>query len=94
MATINDLPKIEGIRDFFRGEIYGEIGTLLEAKGVFGDRNSHLYMESIHIMSKSNELIDIVLDDKISPETKDELIEESVQNLYKKLAALKDELLH
>lgn len=89
MATINDLPQIEGIRDFFRGELYGEVGDLLWDKGVFGDKSSPLYLESLEIMDMADGLVDVVLNDEISPETKDEIIEKTTQDLYQKLADLK-----
>lgn len=93
MATINDLPKLEGIRDFFRSEIYGEVGKLLEAKGVFGDRSDPLYMESLSIMGEANKLVDILWNDGRSSEEKDQYIEKTVQQLTERLAVLKQKLL-
>lgn len=89
MATINDLPKLEGIRDFFVGEIYGEVGDLLIDKGFFYDKQHPLFLESLSILDNARGLVDIVFDDKISPEKKDEIIEATIQNLYEKLAELK-----
>lgn len=89
MATINDLPKIEGIRDHFRGEIYGQISELLSRRGVFGDRNDPLYRESLEILAQANGLPDIVFDGTLSPGEKDLRIETTVQDLYRRLADLR-----
>lgn len=89
MATINDLPQVEGISNFFRGEIYGEVGNLLLDKGVFGDKNSPLYLESLEIMDTACGLVDVVLNDEISNETKDKIIEKTTKDLFERLAALK-----
>jgi hypothetical protein len=93
MATINELPKIEGIRDFFKSEIYGEVSTLLTKKGCFGDRDNPLYERSLNILAEANSLIDICLDEHISPEEKDVMIENKAGYLYKELADLKKELI-
>lgn len=85
MATINDLPKLEGIRDYFVGEIW----DLLIEKGCFGNHSSPLYMEALSIMDDARNLVDIVFDDKISPEAKDERIENTTQSLSKRLTTLK-----
>lgn len=89
MATINDLPKIEGIRDFFRGEIYGEISNMLSRRGIFGDRSNLLYVQSLEILADANALIDIVLDEALSPEEKDARIEASVCDLHRRLAEVR-----
>lgn len=94
MATINNLPQIEGIRDFFRGEIYGEVSKLLETKGFFGNHDNPLYIESLDILCEANRLVDIIFDDGISPDAKNTLIEASVQNLHRRLATLKEKLMH
>ena len=93
MATINDLPKIEGIRDFFKSEIYGEVSGLLTKKGCFGDHDNPLYMRSIDILGRANGLIDICMDENLSPQEKDVLIEKETAGLYKELADLKKELI-
>lgn len=89
MATINDLPKIEGIREFFRGEIYGPISALLSRRGVFGDRNDPLYRESLEILGMANSLPDVVLDEYLTPAEKDARIENAVRDLHRRLADLR-----
>lgn len=93
MATINDLPKVEGIRDFFVSEIYGEVTELLTQKGYFGDRNNEYYKQSLDIISKSRGLVDVVMDDRIPNDEKDVIIEREVQALYNNLANLKSGLM-
>jgi len=93
MATINDLPKIEGIRDFFKGEIYGEVSSLLDKKGCFGDCNNPLYSRSLDILAGANELVDICFDEALSPQERDVVIEQKLEVLYKELADLKKELI-
>lgn len=89
MATIDDLPKAEGIRDFYRGEIYGEIGDLLIDKGVFGDKENCLYQESLNILDMAYSLPDVILNDSISPEEKDEIMEKRTRELAERLSALR-----
>lgn len=93
MATINDLPKVEGIRDFFVSEIYGEVSDLLTQKGYFGDRNNEYYKQSLDIIRKSRGLVDVVMDDRIPNDEKDVIIEREVQTLYNDLANLKSGLM-
>lgn len=92
MATINDLPKVEGIRDFFVSEIYGEVGDLLIDKGYFGDHNNEYYMKSLDILDNARNLVDIVMDERRSSDEKDKIIEARVSALYKDLADLKSVL--
>lgn len=89
MATIDDLPRVEGIRDFYRGEIYGEISDLLIDKGYFFNKNHPLFLESLSIMDLADSLVDVVLNDSIAPEKKDEIIEAAVQSLSQRTAALR-----
>lgn len=93
MATINDLPKVEGIRDFFVSEIYGEVTDLLTQKGFFGDRENEYYKQSLNILGKSRGLVDIVMDERIPNDEKDVIIEREVQDLYNDLANLKSGLM-
>lgn len=93
MATINDLPKVEGIRDFFVSEIYGEVSKLLSDRGYFGDENNEYYNQSIEIIAKARGLVDIVMDERIPSDEKDNIIERDVQALYTDLANLKSGLM-
>lgn len=93
MATINDLPKVEGIRDFFVSEIYGEVSKLLSDRGYFGDENNEYYNKSIEIIGKARGLVDIVMDERIPSDEKDNIIERDVQALYTDLANLKSGLM-
>ena len=88
MATINDLPQVEGLRDFFRGEVYGPIAALLQERGEFGDRGSGLYMESIAILGSANGLIDILYDDGLTAAEKDVRLEALTTELHGRLADL------
>ena len=85
MASINDLPKLEGLQDFFIGEIYGPVSAALENKGYFGDHSNPLYMKSLDIIGLARQIPDLY------NET-DDVIEELVNKLYKELADLKAEL--
>ena len=89
MATIHDLPRVEGIRDFYRGEIYGEISDLLIDKGYFFGKDHPLFLESLSIMDLADSLVDVVLNDSITPEKKDEIIEAAVQSLAQRTATLR-----
>ena len=93
MATINDLPKVEGIRDFFVSEIYGEVSKLLSDRGYIGDENNEYYNQSIEIIGKARGLVDIVMDERIPSDEKDNIIEREVQALYTDLANLKSGLM-
>ncbi len=92
MASVNDLPKIEGIRDFFVGEIYGDITTSLVDKGYFGDKSNAYYMKSLDITAKARGLVDMFLNSNLSDSDKDRMIEATVNELYKDLADLKESL--
>ena len=80
------LMLLEGVQDFFVGEIYGEVSAALVEKGIFGDRSDPLYQACLHILAEARSLTDDAED--VTPEKRAQL-ELRIQALHRELAELK-----
>ena len=92
MATVNDLPDLEMIRDSYVRQIYGEIRELQEKKGVFGDFDAPLYARGLEILGRARALPEICLREDLTPAERDELIRESIQWLSAEFSSLRTAL--
>lgn len=90
MEKTNDITKLEGVRDFYKQQVYGDVFNYICEKQLLQNPDDVVCRTAFDLLEMADALPVVYLSDKISESEKKRLITQGMERMEQKLSTLQD----